>query len=191
MLIVVVWLISFRFLIIQPSEGTHYHADFQIYLHGQLQAFDDASFYEEASACSESQSPKPASRVHMHDFVPHVIHVHDQAVTYSHFLSNLGFHLSDNTLETRQAVYRDGEEGRLRFILNDQPVLHLANRVIQSEDVLLIDFSNDDIGVLQERYQAIPRGAAEANQKQDPQSCLGDGEPESFWRRLRRALSFE
>ena len=188
--LLVIWLIAFRFLIIQDLKAVHYHADFQIYLQGELLSLDLAGFYEEVTLCSDDYINQPTARAHLHDKNPHLIHIHDRAVTYSHFMANLGFHLSDKLLETHQAIYRDGEAGQLRFILNGYPVLHLANRVIESQDVVLIDFSNDPISVLKERYQAIPRAAAAANQKQDPQGCFGEASSDSIWQRFKKALSF-
>ncbi len=190
LLLIVVWLIVVRFLVISDSESVHYHADFKLYINSQAQLLDDFSFYEEISACSLDSQGKPTSRAHLHDNIPSVIHVHDRAVTYGHFMSNLGFHLSDRVLETRREVYVDGNGGELRFILNGQPFHYLSRRVIESEDVLLIDFSLDEAAVLMERYQSIPRQAAAANQNQDPQSCAGAAEKASLWQSFQKALGF-
>ena len=188
--LVVVLFVSLRLLVITSQEAVHYHADFQVYINGQKELFDNFSYYEEISACSVDYRGNPASRVHMHDHVPAVIHVHDQAVTWGHFMSNLGFQLSNRVLETRQDVYIDGDGGRLRFILNGQPANYVANRIIESEDVLLIDFGSDGAAALAERYDNIPHQASAANMKQDPASCAGSGEAPSLWQSLREALGF-
>ena len=184
------WFVLLRFLVITPQTAVHYHADFAIYINGEREALAGFSFYEEVSACSEESVEQPTSRAHLHDEVSSVIHVHDRAVTYGHFMANLGFSLSDRTLETRLATYVDGQVGELRFLLNGEFVREIANRQIQSEDVLLIDFSQDDSNLLQARYGQIPHLSKEANQEQDPQSCSGQGEQTSFWQRLKEALSF-
>ena len=184
------WFVLFRFLVIGSQTSVHYHADFMIYIDGEAQTLDNSSFYEEITACSESVQEKPTSRVHLHDGVNHVIHVHDRAATYSHLMSNLGFSLSDKIFQTRQEAYINGQDGKLRFILNGRPVINISNRSIESLDVLLIDFGNDDPTTLEKRYDSIPRGAAEANSKQDPQACQGDGEAISLWQRLKQALGF-
>ena len=189
LLIVAAWLLIVR-LVVDEGEGVHYHANFQIYVHGQLLALDNPIYYEEDSACSEDASGLPLSRVHMHDQVPHLIHVHDQAVTYSHFMSNLGFSLSDHVLEVDDGVYVDGREGELRFILNGQRVFEVANKVIQSEDVLLIDYSPLDFSDLEKYYEQIPKDAAEANLAQDPTGCAGDASSLSFWTKLKQAFGF-
>ena len=189
-MLLVLWFVSARLLVIRDQESVHYHADFHLYINGQRQLFDNPSFYEEASACSATNQKKPASRAHMHDGAGSLIHVHDRAVTYGHLFDNLGFGLSDRVLETRQRAYVDGPDGQLRFILNGQPALYLADRVIASQDVVLIDFGDDPRALLLERYEEIPHLAAEANLVQDPAGCLGAGEAPSLWRSLRQSLGF-
>ncbi|MYB39883.1 hypothetical protein F4X86_01130 [Candidatus Saccharibacteria bacterium] len=183
------WLVFFRLLVFGSQTGVHYHADFMIHIHGQPQTLDNFSFYEETSACGSQYRDDPVSRVHLHDNVNHVIHVHDRASTYGHLMANLGFSLSGSVLQTRQEVYVDGQGGQLRFILNGEEAYDVANRTIGDQDVLLIDFSNDGIDELHRRYAAIPRGAAEANELQDPAACAGDGERESFFQQVKDAFT--
>ena len=190
-LIVFIYFVSFRFMIIKNDEAIHYHADFGVYIHGQTEIFDHFSYYEELTACNKENAASPTSRVHMHRPNNRIIHVHDQAVTYGHFFANLGWHLSDSSLNTKFNFYQDGQDGQLRFILNGQLVAHIANRVIGSEDVLLVDFSHDDQSTLQQRYQNLPRSSAQANRLQDPSNCAGDGQVNQFvWQRLWQALGF-
>ena len=183
------WLVFFRLLVFGSQTAVHYHADFMIYVHGRPQLLDNFSFYEEVSACGSRYRDLPTSRVHLHDNVNHVIHVHDRAATYGHLMANLGFGLSDSVLQIGRQVYVDGDGGRLRFILNGEPAYDVANRTIGDLDVLLIDFSGDSSDELRQRYAAIPRGAAEANELQDPAACAGAGDREPFFQQLKDALS--
>ncbi|MCY4089124.1 MAG: hypothetical protein OXF49_03315 [Candidatus Saccharibacteria bacterium] len=190
-ILIFIYFVSFRFMIIKVDQAVHYHADFGVYINGQAQAFDHFSYYEELSACNKAHFNQPSSRVHLHQPNNHIIHVHDQAVTYGHFFTNLGWYLSNRILQTESDIYQDNQQGQLRFILNGQLVTHITNRVIDSEDVLLVDFSNDDQSVLQQRYQDLPRGASQANQTQDPANCSGEGsQNQSIWHRLWQALGF-
>ena len=93
-LISLIWLLGVQ--LFSDGEGVHHHANFQNYIHGQRQSFESFNYYEEVSICSEAYSYQPTSRVHMHDDVAHLIHVHDQAVTYGHFMANLGLNLSES-----------------------------------------------------------------------------------------------
>ena len=186
LLIGVAWLLSLRFILVdQPT--THYHADFAIYIHGQQDELASFSFYEETTACALEAETTPQSRVHLHDQIATVAHVHDQATTWGHLFANLGYSLSNNTLATSSNNFRSNQPDRLRFILNGQQVHHVANKVIENEDTLLIDYSSDDYSSLLERYNSIPSGAIEANQKDDPQSCSGNT-GESILNRTKRTL---
>lgn len=184
------WLVFFRLLVISHDSGVHYHADFMIYINGEPQQLDHPTFYEETTVCGSSSTGDPVARVHLHDNIKHVIHVHDRGVTYGHLMANLGFNLGDNILQTRTQAYLNGEAGQLRFILNGREVISVANKLIGDEDVLLIDYGEADSATLMQRWQAIPRDAAAANTVQDPQGCRGDNEPASLWGRFIEALGF-
>jgi hypothetical protein len=77
----------------------------------------------------------------------------------------------------------------LTFILNGQPVPHIANRIIKSEDVLLINYGKDDNQTLQSRYAAIPKTAHHYNVTKDPAACQG-GEELTPLNRLKQAVGF-
>ena len=179
--VILFWPAIFRPLLIPQDKTVHYHANFHLYIQGERELFESVLFYEETSACSANSQKTPKSRVHMHDNKAHLIHIHDQAVTYSHFFGNLGFALTDKVLQTHTQVYNHKQQGELRFILNGKQVQTLANRVIKNQDVVLIDFGNDPLDVLQERYRQIEVDAAQANNQQDPASCLGGGEASLSW----------
>ena len=182
----VAWVLGLQFILIDESP-THYHADFAIYIHGQQDLLDNFLFYEEVSACSPSSAVRPESRVHLHDNIPTVVHVHDLAVTWGHLFANLGYNLGDSSLATPRGYFVDDTSGSLRFILNGREVRHVANQRINDLDVLLVDYSLDSKDTLESRHQAIPRSAVVANQQGDPQACSGDY-AESVWQRLRRVL---
>ena len=96
----------------------------------------------------------------------------------------------NHILEIPPLRHTDDDGGQLRFILKDKSIKSVANKVIKSEDVLLIDFSHDNLKDLRKRYNQIPQDAAQANEKQDPANCAGDGSPLSFWTKLKKAFGF-
>ena len=53
--------------------------------------FNNFTFYEEVSACSSVHHQDPKSRVHMHNSINSVIHVHDDGVTWAHSFENIGY----------------------------------------------------------------------------------------------------
>ncbi len=169
------------------GDGVHHHANFAVYVDGERQEFDNFTFYEEIQACSPGDELQPSSRAHMHEMVNSVVHVHDEGVTWGHFFANLGYSLSDEALETRDAVYIDDEGGELRFILNGQATNVVANQLIGDGDKLLIDYSSDATSQLQARFDDIPGDAESYNQTEDPGSCSGSGQL-PFGQRVLRAV---
>ena len=166
------WAFSIRFILMSPIEPVHYHANFAIYVNGERDMLESFAFYEEVAACGDAYSNVPSSRAHLHDQIPTVIHVHDEAVTWSNFFDNIGYRLSDQVLETDQGLFVESDGGpQVRFILNGQERRDVSTSVINSEDVLLVDYSSDDTTTLQQRYEQIPADAAGYNSQPDPAAC--------------------
>jgi hypothetical protein len=183
----VVWLVAVRFITYE-SDAVHYHANFAVYINGQRETFDNFTFYEEVASCNADELGNPKTRVHMHDKVNHVVHVHDNAATWGHFFANLGYALGNDVIKTDKGTFVSGtEEKALRFILNGNESESIANQTIRSEDVLLIDFGEASTPMLMERYDDIKRDAGEYNQRDDPSSCKGNKHL-SFGERLKIAI---
>jgi hypothetical protein len=153
----------------------HYHANFALYIDGVQDKFSDPSFYEEVSACSASEQNKPESRVHLHENIGEVLHVHDQAATWGALFANLRYTLGNKILRTQDGkLLVDGADGkRLRFVLNGQEINLVANQVIDSEDALVVDYGSDTTEQIMAKYSALTKSAATYNTKNDPSSCTG------------------
>lgn len=182
-------MVAIRYATIKDTS-VHYHANFGLYVNGQQDQLQGPGYYEEVTACNVHDHEDVASRTHMHENVNHVIHVHDHSVTWADFFANLGYTLGDTVLVTEKGTYVNGQDGnKLSFTLNGQPVTSIANKVIKSEDVLLINYGNDDTKTLQQRYDAIPKDAHKYNVTKDPAACQG-GEDLTPFNRLKQALGF-
>lgn len=182
-------MVAVRYATIKDTS-VHYHANFSLYVDGQQDTFQGPGYYEEVAACNTHNHDDLASRTHMHDSVNTVIHVHDHSVSWSDFFNNIGYTLGDKVIVTEKGVYVDGENGKtLSFILNGKPVTSVANKVIESEDVLLINYGSDDLQTLQQRYDAIPKDAHKYNVTKDPSACQG-GHTLTPLNRLKQAVGF-
>ena len=181
-----IWGFGMRFILVEPTQ-THYHANFAMFFEGNRDPLENFTFYEEVSACSADNSDNPRSRVHLHDQNPYTIHVHDEASTWGHLLANLGYGLTNSSVMTRDRLYVDNDEMQLRFVLNGRPVNSIANKTIQNEDVLLIDYGDSSEATLLSRYNEIPKDAAEFNKKPDPAACAGE-DTDTFTGRLKYTL---
>lgn len=159
------------------DDSVHYHANFALYINGQRDELKNFTFYEEVNICSSDELDNPKTRVHLHEQNASLVHVHAHAVTWGQLFDNLGYTLGNNLVKTDKGVYVDDQDGKqLTFMLNGEPVQTAANRVIKSEDVLLINYGQDDDKTLKTRYDAIPRDAAKANTQKDPNACSGGTE---------------
>jgi hypothetical protein len=180
----------FRFAMVK-DDHVHYHANFALYINGQRDEFKSFTFYEEIAACDAHQADNPKTRSHMHDNNNHLVHVHASGITWGDFFNNLGYTLGDTLIKTDNGAYLTGDDGnQLSFLLNGQKATAIANKVIYSEDVLLVNYGKDDGKTLQSRYDGIPRDAGHANHTADPSACQGP-EKFTFTTRLKKALGFE
>ncbi len=180
----VVWFIAMRVILYTP-RSPHFHANFAVVINGKKETFQEPTFYEEVSSCGEIDD-NPLTRVHMHDQIGDVVHVHDGSATWGNFFENLGFALGDNVLYARNKSYVDGQNGELHFILNGKSVVSIANKTIKSEDKLLVSFDKPSAD-FETQYAEVATSAAEYNRTADPSACKGSDDGK-FMSRLRDAL---
>lgn len=180
------WLVAARLLTYKDTR-IHYHANFALFINGQRDDFNSSTFFEETQACSADEVG-PKSRVHMHEQISHVVHVHDEGATWGHLFANLGYGLSSKSIQTDKGVYVDGQnDNELSFVLNGQPLGNASNEVIRSGDVLLINYGRDSKETLSQRSDEIKKDASEYNSKSDPNACAGS-KPLTFSERLKKAI---
>ena len=181
----VLWLVAMRLLLVSPPPITHHHANFAVYIDGVREEFKEFTYYEEVTACSADHANHPNGRVHMHNQVNDVIHVHDKAVTYGHFFQALGWSVGDDFLATRDNVLVEGGSKKLVFILNGKEVDDIASQVVNSTDRLLVSFGETNTDFNQQ-FESVAETAAEVNKLPDPAACGGD-QNLSFIDRLKTA----
>ncbi len=165
------WLVSMRVVFAQPQE-THYHANFMVYINGQREEFKEFTYYEEVAACTSAYADNPKGRVHMHDKVGDVIHVHDKRVTYGNFFQNIGWAVGPRYIANLTQVFQTNDQNKVVYILNGKQVDNIANTIIGNEDHLLVSYGVNNTN-WQEQFDAIPSTAGEVNKYQDPATCSG------------------
>jgi hypothetical protein len=185
----ILWLAGVRFLTVHPAE-THYHANFAVYINGQREEFKSFNYYEEIAACTTAYTDNPKGRVHMHDSVNDVVHVHDKRVTWADFFENINWSLGRDFMETDKALYQNNDQQQLMFILNGKEVPRVDNMVIGDQDKLLISYDVPTTDFMAQ-YDKIENKAKAVDATQDPASCSGLNGPgqESFGARLKRAFA--
>jgi hypothetical protein len=182
--------VAIRFVTLNKKE-VHYHANFAVFVDGERLAFDNFTFYEEVAACGGNGIDSPKIRAHMHDQINHVVHVHDNGVTWGHFFANIGFANGDNVFKTNDEVFVEDKNTEIIFVLNGEQVDTTANRTIGDEDVLLVSVNTSKISEqnLNEQYEQIDQDADIYNQNEDPSACSG-GNPLTFTERLKLSIGF-
>lgn len=162
------------------TETTHYHANFAVYINGQREQFKGLQYYQEVAACAVHGAIQPAQRAHMHDNLNSVLHVHDEAVTWQQFFTNLGWTLGPDFIQTGdKVIHHEDETNKLHIVLNGQDLTGLtsiANQTIKDEDRLLISYGDIDSGAIQKEYKSVPTTAHHFDITPDPASCAGQME---------------
>lgn len=184
------WVIAIRFVTLEKKE-VHYHANFAVFVDKERIMFDNFTFYEEIAACGGNGIDSPKIRVHMHDQINHVAHVHDNGVAWGHFFANLGFANGDSVFKTDKSTFVEDDNTTITFLLNGVEVDTTANRTIGDEDVLLVSINTDDVSgeEISEQYNQIERDAYIYNQNDDPSACSG-GKPLTLLERLKLSIGF-
>jgi len=130
----------------------------------------------------------------MHEGVQDLVHIHHDGTTWGHFFVNIDVVLGDDFLVTDEGVRYCADPTRtLKFLLDGERIPTIFNRVIESEERLLISFGDETVGeVLETQFPEIPSTAASFNQyHQDPGGCSVQApEEETTGQKLRRAFWF-
>ena len=183
-----VWFISMR-IVAYSDESIHYHANVNIYVNGQKDPLDAFTQYEEVQACSGNDTSNPKGRAHLHKPNNDVVHVHDNAVTWSAFFANIGYGITNQALTTTAGTFVTNTDGKqLTFILNGKKVDTITNRIIGDKDALLVNYGNEDESTLSQRYNDIRKNAEEVDKQFDPATCSGTKQL-SFWDKVQRAVN--
>lgn len=193
-----------RLLLAPLTQVTHHHANWMVMVDGVPVDFSGDRFMEEIAACSASdEGILPNQRIHMHESEDEIVHVHHEGATWGHLMMNLGLSLGDSYLmldrglvEGMDSVPEDGrffespdDDHRLIVILNGFAVPTVRNRVVASEDRLLVAWTNQPVdAVMANLYPSVASNAGQYNEMMDPASCSGGHEELPLLERLKLAF---
>lgn len=151
----------------------HYHANFLMYIDWKRVDFTDDKYSEDIWKCKIEENMTPRDRVHLHENNQDTIHVHHDGVAWWHFFSNVNYVFWEDFLITDTGtIYKNDQKNKLTFILNWKKILNPFNRMINSEDKLLINYWNEtDDFLINERFKQVSNNAVEFNHKYDPGAC--------------------
>lgn len=179
-----------RFIFTPWPEPVHHHANWAVFVDDRRLDLGADRYMEDVAACAAGDRMTPEQRVHMHDGVDHVVHVHHEGVTWGHLLANLGWAAGDDWIELDDGRRLTGAGGAsLIFVVNGFVVPSIRDRLIESGDRLLISHgSAAEEAVLAQRFPQVEDDAVEYNERYDPPTCAGGHGELTFGERLRRAF---
>jgi hypothetical protein len=73
------------------DQAVHYHAGFQIYVDDKLQDFSDYKYMSVVPCTDDQHKEAVESKVHLHDGVGNIVHVHAPGVVWGDLLKYLKF----------------------------------------------------------------------------------------------------
>ncbi|HCM51959.1 TPA: hypothetical protein DIS56_02385 [Candidatus Saccharibacteria bacterium] len=183
-------ILGIRFATYQPDKGIHYHANFAVFLNGQREEFKDIFYYIGGESCTGETEHQmtPYARAHMHDRVNDVVHIEDEAVTWGQFFQNMAWVVDPKIIRTPDRVWLADSANKVSFMLNGEKVDNIVGRVIGNKDRLLVDFGSTNKEVLQKEFETVASTAEQYNGSQDPGSCGGEAEKNTWKDRLKHML---
>lgn len=118
------------------SNVVHVHGDFAFYVLGNKIDLTDAKYQ------SSKESIKHPT-IHFHDGFDNVIHRHAKEVTFTDFLSSIGFILTDSclTMDTGTQYCTDGTN-TLKLYVNGRPKTDVTTYSIKEEDQILLYYGD-------------------------------------------------
>jgi hypothetical protein len=178
-----------RFVFAPWQHPVHFHANWAVWLDGARLDLSDDRYMEDVLACAAGEQVFAAERVHMHNGVDHVVHVHHEGVSWGHLLQNLGFAAGRDFLILDDGrVMADAEGRTLKFVLNGFVVDDVRGRLIGPGDRLLISHGPESPDeVLAEQFPLVPADAGRYDEMDDPATCAGAAHL-GTGARLRRAF---
>jgi hypothetical protein len=147
-----------------------------MFVNGQRLDLTGDKYMEDVQGCKpEYIKITPEERTHMHENNHDVVHVHDDGVTWGHFMANIGFAFgSDYLINDENQVYKNGSGLSVKYILNGIQDQNPFNKLIQSEDRLVISYGPETVDqVLNTQFSVVAADAHIHNEHPDPGSCSG------------------
>ena len=167
---------AFRFITYSHSNP-HYHANFEIWVEGERVDFEGFRFFQSVLSCSADSQTDPKEKVHMHNDVDDLAHVHADLVTWNNFFSNIDVSVSDSHIQIENDVFLEEGNKKISFYLNGEKLRTLHNVLIDQNDTLLVSLGSETEQQLSQRFESIAKSSIEADENNDPASCGGGHEP--------------
>ena len=179
-LILIILTTSITYLLKPEPYKVHHHANMLVMIDGKEWDFSKDIYMEEVSRCNVTVGVLPEDRIHLHENMGDLIHVHMAASTWGDIFSNLMWNFGSGYLvDDYGQMYLANDEKKVYFILNGEEVTNPHNTPVNSEDKLLVWYGSGTTEDIITRYYPLVSGSAkEYNNKEDPASCSANEKSE-------------
>jgi hypothetical protein len=132
---------------VTPAQPYHIHADFKVILNGTAFDFNKAQYMSEVRH-------ELSANVHLHDFVPTVIHFHSPNATLGDFFQSLGMDFNSNCFFDGNISYCTNSIQKLRLYVNGTLNNQFGNYKPSDLDKILIYYGSSTPSV--QDFNSIP-----------------------------------
>jgi hypothetical protein len=167
-------ILAIRFITYNPPT-VHYHANFAVFINGQREQFKSPQYYQEVNVCA-LRGATPLSRVHMHDEINNVVHIHAEAVTWGEFFQNIGWSIGQNFIASPDKVNVGDDTSQVNIVLNGHNqtgLTNIASTVIKDKDQLLVSYGDISTDILTQEFKSVGNTAARYDTEKDSMACSG------------------
>lgn len=189
---VVTVFLTFR---IPKVQETHYHANFAVFIDDKKLDFGHEKYMHVKPCTGEINQEKHfGDRVHLHDKVGDVAHIHDTGVVWGELMMYLGVEVNQEFVMFENNKYPISKGKELVYYINGQRTGDFRISEIRNNDTLLIVLGDQlSNGNEDNRYVDYVKRLSNRSEEINNSSSLeaGGGAIEtSFWRRVARVWGF-
>ena len=154
MLLVIIVFISaifFTFKFLSPPKAVHLHAGFQIYMDEKLLDFSDYK-YMSLIPCTDNGKQDVHGKVHLHDGVGNIVHVHATHVTWGNLFTYLKFsippskevisYVNGKKVETIQNIDIKAYDSLVIIIGTHQNIADYLKKSLTKQDIKIAETKN-------------------------------------------------
>ncbi len=129
---------------ISLPKTVHYHANFLVYINGLQENFSGDKYMSSEAQCTVEAKGitnlTAEEKVHLHDNIGTVVHVHAPGVTWGLFFQNIGVSFNSTCIGIDGNSYCNNGNESLRMYVNGNQVDTFANTLIVRQDRVLITY---------------------------------------------------
>lgn len=185
-------LLTFR---IPKAEETHYHANFAVFIDEKKLDFSHEKYMHVKPCTGEvNREGHFGDRVHLHDQVGDVAHIHDSGVVWGELIMYLGLEVNQEFIMFENTKYPINKGKELVYYINGRKVNDFQTSEISNNDTLIVIIGNRLLSDEEDNRYAqflgrVSNRSEEMNNSGSLEACGGSVEL-SFWKRVARVWGF-